>query len=86
MMIVFWLDSETNTADFQEFKDSELLAALEFANVLRKNKMRHVTISPSNEDCVTLPGVDAVTDGKTPDGQVYDWSKQHRGAGPRQVS
>jgi hypothetical protein len=32
---------------------------------------------------VGKPGVDAVVDGKTPDGQDYDWSKAGRAGKPR---
>lgn len=32
---------------------------------------------------VGKPGVDAVAEGKTPDGHVYDWSKADRAGKPR---
>lgn len=38
----------------------------------------HVTMSCENIDQVGKMGVDAVVDGKTPDGHVYDWNKSSR--------
>jgi hypothetical protein len=49
---------------------------------LRQQGMHHVSISTAFENQVGKPGVDEIVDGKTPDGQPYEWSKQHRGAGP----
>ena len=42
-----------------------------------------VTMVAEDPNHVGKPGVDAVVDGKTPDGQVYDWSKAGRAGTPR---
>jgi hypothetical protein len=42
-----------------------------------------VTMVAEDPNQVGKPGVDAVEDGKTPDGQVYDWSKAGRAGTPR---
>ena len=66
-------------APFSEtFLDSELAIALARVEVLRKDGARHVCISSEMEASIGKPGVTSVEDGKTPDGEVYDWSKQHR--------
>ena len=50
--------------------------ALKWANEQRENGMRFVTIASENPNCTSLSGVDAVVDGKTPDGQSYEWRKR----------
>lgn len=40
--------------------------------------MRHVTISSELSSNIGKPGVDSVLDGKTPDGEDYEWDKAHR--------
>ena len=63
-----------------EFKDSELSLALNHCESLRgrMGQVSHVVISSELSDMVGRPGVAAVVDGKTPDGQAYDWSKSGR--------
>lgn len=81
---VLWIEvSGSWSANAKLFKSSELGEALKFAEVQRKAGMNHVTISSELEDLVGKPGVSSIEDGKTPDGHDYEWSKQHRGAGPR---
>jgi hypothetical protein len=79
-IIVFWIEpgpSKTRlNAQATKFGDLELGTALAYAACLRKEGFQHVTISSQHEDCVTLPGVDSVEDGKTPDGQDYTWKKR----------
>jgi hypothetical protein len=42
-----------------------------------------VTMVAEDPHQVGKPGVDAVVNGKTPDGQDYDWSKAGRAGKPR---
>ncbi len=73
---VFHLDAEHRPA-VRLFGERELLAALAEAERLRKAGMHHVCISTDLGDSVGAPGVSD----RLPEG--YDWSKQHRGAGPK---
>lgn len=70
----------------EQFKSHELLEALKFADKMRKLGYlgyRHVCISSEMENSVGKPGVDSVQEGKTPDGHDYEWTKKHRGEGPK---
>jgi hypothetical protein len=40
-------------------------------------------MASENAQSVGRPGVDAVVNGKTPDGHDYDWSKADRAGKPR---
>ena len=90
-IVVFWLHEyiedgamQLKAADpcFKKFKDIELSAALVFAEQQRKAGHSHVTISSELSNHVGKAGVTSVEEGKTPDGEDYEWSKQHRG-GPQ---
>ena len=50
--------------------------ALKWANELRANGNRFVTIASENPDSVGPAGVDAVVDGLLPDGTEYTWKKR----------
>lgn len=81
-IVVFWLEQAPDsglTPVCQGFNSRALTQALNFANGLRAQGYSHVTLSSELEDCVSLAGVTSVENGLTPDGQPYDWSKQHRG-------
>lgn len=59
--------------------DTEVLSeALQYTEGFRKLGMIFVTMVSENPNSVGKPGVDAVTDGKTPDGEKYDWNKDSR--------
>lgn len=73
---VYHLDARARPA-VRLFGDEELLAALAEAERLRKAGAAHVVISTELATSVGAPGVSD----RLPEG--YDWSKQHRGAGPR---
>lgn len=60
------------------YNDDEMGKALKDMEEMRREGMRHVTISAELAGSVGKPGVDTIKDGKTPDGQVYDWSKAGR--------
>jgi hypothetical protein len=81
IIVVFWLEPDGSPAH-REFPASELLPALQFSEERRREGRRHVCISSELADSVGRGGVQAVHGGKLPDGQVYDFNKSHRGAGP----
>jgi hypothetical protein len=84
-IVVFYLSKDEHQPRCERFKDDEYTLAMKVVADLRKLGEQHVSISLQLADNIGKPGVDAVTDGKTPDGHDYEWSKQHRGAGPRKV-
>ena len=56
----------------------QLVIALQYAEEFRKDGMTFVTMVSENTNQVGKAGVDTITNGKTPDGEVYDWSKASR--------
>lgn len=91
MNIVYWLAQGESGVHpkMKEFLPKELTQTLNYAEMLRKARrdgstvdgelvLGYVSICCENPDSVGLPGVsDPPKD--------YDWSKQHRGAGPAKV-
>lgn len=79
---VYWTDpktSEPKSNTFSSMLDTDPLGlALKLTQQKRDEGMTHVVMSTENSDQVGKPGVDAVVDGKTPDGEIYDWSKAGR--------
>lgn len=77
-IVVYWLDQGRRCPPpmYKSFDKDELTDALNFSEELRKAGYRHVTISCEADGNVGKPGVDSVKDGKTPDGQPYDWVKR----------
>jgi hypothetical protein len=73
--MVYWTMSNDQPASA---KHTDLNAALRHAELHRRQGMRFVTMSAENVDQVGQNGVDEVKDGKTPDGEVYDWNKSSR--------
>ena len=61
-----------------EFPSHQFLDALKAVTDLRLAGLRHVCMSSEPDGMVGKPGVDAIVDGKTPDGENYDWSKAGR--------
>jgi hypothetical protein len=80
MFKIYWTD-ENNQAHGQEA--AELVQALQITKDKRDAGYSFVTMASENTQHVGKPGVDAVVDGKTPDGQDYDWSKAGRAGTPR---
>jgi hypothetical protein len=60
-----------------------LVTALRLTNEMRNAGYTFVTMASENPLQVGKLGVDAVVDGKTPDGHDYDWSKADRAGKPR---
>lgn len=72
MFKVYW--SYAKEAHFEDFHNmSEALDKCEF---LRKAGRTFVTMVSENTNQVGKMGVDAVTNGKTPDGIAYTWVKR----------
>lgn len=79
-IVVFWVDGGPCG---QPFGSNELSKVMAFVEAKRREGFNHVTISSEMDDHVGKPGVDSVVDGKTPDGEIYDWSKAGRAGKPR---
>ena len=63
-----------------------LSEALRYSEGFRKSRMTFVTMVSENTNQVGMLGVDAVIDGKTPDGVAYTWNKNSRiGASKRNI-
>jgi hypothetical protein len=80
-IVVFWLEPDGQAAH-QAFPSTDLLPALKFSEERRREGRRHVCISSELAQSVGQGGVAAVEQGRLPGGQVYDFNKAHRGAGP----
>ena len=80
MFKVYWTD-ENNQSHGQEA--AEIVQALQITKDKRDAGYGFVTMASENTQQVGKPGVDTVADGKTPDGQDYDWSKAGRAGRPR---
>lgn len=73
---IYYTHPENPAAQFVDCNN--LSDALQMSETLRKKGMIFVTIVSENTDLVGKMGVDSIVDGKTPDGEVYDWSKAGR--------
>jgi hypothetical protein len=80
MFKIYWTD-ENNQAHGQEA--TEIVQALQITKDKRDAGFSFVTMVSENTQQVGKPGVDTIVDGKTPDGQDYDWSKAGRAGRPR---
>lgn len=80
MFKIYWTDDD-NQAHGQEA--AELVQALQVTKDKRDAGYTFVTMASENTEHVGKQGVDAVVDGKTPDGHAYDWSKAGRAGTPR---
>ena len=68
----------------QVYLDSEMSQALAQCQALRANpRNAHVCISSELREMVGIMGVSAVEDGRTPDGEPYEWSKAGRAGAAR---
>jgi len=68
----------------QAYSDSAMRQALADCQTLRSDaRNSHVCISSELRDMVGVMGVSAVENGRTPDGEVYDWSKAGRAGAAR---
>ena len=66
------------------FTDAQMGEALHECQTLRSDPLNmHVTISSELRDMVGEVGVASVEGGRTPDGEVYEWSKAGRAGASR---
>ena len=77
---IYWTD-DVNQVHGQEA--TELVQALQITKDKRDAGYSFVTMVSENTQHVGKPGVDTIVDGKTPDGEDYDWSKAGRAGRPR---
>ena len=80
MFKIYWTDAD-NQACAQD--EPVLTRALDIVKAQRDAGHAFVTMVAEDPQHVGKPGVDAVVDGKTPDGQDYEWSKTGRAGKPR---
>jgi len=82
MFKIYWTD-----ANNQAFSQDEALLtqALERVRQQRDAGYRFVTMVSEDPQQVGKPGVDAVVDGRTPDGHAYEWSKAGRAGKSRRT-
>lgn len=72
--------------DESHARDVETLAeALRHTEGFRKAGMTFVTMVAHDPNQVGKAGVDSVVDGRTPDGEVYDWNKAGRIGKPKRT-
>ena len=81
--MVFWIDLKLAQTQSQLFNktnsDDPMGAAMALMKELRADSdLEFVTMVSQNPMSVGKPGVDAVVNGKTPDGHDYTWSKAGR--------
>jgi hypothetical protein len=81
-IVVYWLEpavgDQPAVAGHALFADDELMPAMALVEAQRRAGMAHVSLSTDFSHHVGKPGVDAVEQGRTPDGQDYEWSKAGR--------
>lgn len=63
--------------------DKAMVDALACVKEQRDAGSCFVTFVQENPNSVGKPGVDEVVGGMTPDGHAYEWTKKHRGEGPK---
>lgn len=80
MFKIYWTD---HAQQAQGCETDDLSQALQITKEKRDAGFSFVTMASENPQNVGKPGVDAVVDGKTPDGHDYDWSKAGRAGKPR---
>ena len=80
MFKIYWSDA-LNQPHSQD--ETDVNKALVIADQKRKAGYTFVDIKSEDPQQVGKPGVDAVVNGKTPDGHDYDWSKADRAGKPR---
>lgn len=80
MFKIYWTTANHDACSQDE---ERLTNALELVKEKRSAGYSFVTMVAEDPNQVGKPGVDAVVDGKTPDGQDYEWSKAGRAGKPR---
>lgn len=80
MFKIYWTGSHNEACSQNE---ERLTQALDLVKEKRDAGYAFVTMVAEDPHQVGKPGVDAVVDGKTPDGHDYEWSKAGRAGKPR---
>ncbi|MEI8168359.1 MAG: hypothetical protein WCG50_01705 [Rhodoferax sp.] len=80
MFKVYWTAANHEACSQNE---ALLTKALELVKEKRNAGYSFVTMVAEDPNQVGKPGVDAVVNGKTPDGEDYEWSKAGRAGTPR---
>ncbi len=80
MFKIYWTGTHNEACSQNE---ERLTQALDLVKEKRDAGYAFVTMVAEDPHQVGKPGVDAVVDGKTPDGHDYDWSKAGRAGKPR---
>jgi hypothetical protein len=75
MFKIYWTGADSKACSQDE---ESLTKALEIVKAKRDARYSFVTMVAEDPRHIGKPGVDAVVDGKTPDGQEYEWSKAGR--------
>lgn len=74
MYKVYWTDCVSGQV--QEHQTADMSAALNKSNRMRQDGHRFVVMAVENTDMVGSFGVQAVVDGKLPNGDDYTWKKR----------
>ena len=77
-IILYFHEPASLTPGAEYFGSKDLTKVLASAEAHRKAGHIHVCISSELDEHVGGFGVNTVADGKTPDGEIYDWSKADR--------
>jgi hypothetical protein len=75
MFKIYWTAADSKACAQDE---ASLTKALEIVKAKRDAGYGFVTMVAEDPSHIGKPGVDAVVDGKTPDGHDYEWSKAGR--------
>lgn len=73
---VYYTDPDDN--ECYSWDEKNLTSALSISEQMRRHGMVYVTIVSENPDSIGKSGVDAVVDGKLPNGLEYTWKKRRR--------
>ena len=82
MFKIYWTDA---AGQVHGQEAAAIVEALQITNTQRDAGHTFVTMASENPQNAGKPGVDTVADGKTPDGEDYDWSKAGRAGRPRKT-
>lgn len=76
MFKVYYTAPLTDTIMSETFAETEMSEALTFSQKVRNMGASFVTMACENTNSVGVMGVDAVKDGKLPNGEDYTWKKR----------
>ena len=76
MFKIYYTDPVTDCSHSHNV--DSLSEALRYTEGFRKLGMTFVTMVAEDPNQIGKPGVDAIKDGKCPDGVAYDWNKASR--------